>query len=397
MAPRIVDEREHRRGLILGLTLAEVLLLLLFLLMLALAVPLKKRIEEARSAEKEVVTLRSQIEELKWVAKELADGQTEKLDQLATRLQNLRNIESLMAAAKLGEPQLRRLLALVAPFSGASEMETLEVFLQEAASVNPDDPPASLKRASAFVRVAGKDIRPELVSALAPITTNEENLRRLESIYEEAARVNPDDPPAALVKALKEMERLAQAPSHSATDVTAGPGEHNWPPIISLSEADGYYFPKGKAELSSKFERKVREKIVPSLLELAAKFRCDVIEVTGHTDEQAIASRNSNLDQELLPVLRGTGQISTLIPSDNAGLGLARSVAVARMLLSDPRLKAYRVLPMSAGQLIDVGERVTLGVGGDVKQRRRIEIRLRRSSAHGGEARAAAGPRASAQ
>jgi hypothetical protein len=79
------------------------------------------------------------------------------------------------------------------------------------------------------------------------------------------------------------------------------------------------------------------------------------------------------------------------------GFGLARAVAVARMLMSDPRLEAYRVLPMSAGQLIDVGERVTVGVGGDVKQRRRIEIRLRRSSAHGGEVRATAGPRASAQ
>lgn len=31
------DEREHRRGLVLGLTMAEVLLLLLFLLLLALA------------------------------------------------------------------------------------------------------------------------------------------------------------------------------------------------------------------------------------------------------------------------------------------------------------------------------------------------------------------------
>jgi hypothetical protein len=36
MASRIADEREQRRGLILGLTLAEVLLLLLFLLLLVL-------------------------------------------------------------------------------------------------------------------------------------------------------------------------------------------------------------------------------------------------------------------------------------------------------------------------------------------------------------------------
>jgi outer membrane protein OmpA-like peptidoglycan-associated protein len=276
-------------------------------------------------------------------------------------------------------------------------MDTLESFLREAAHIDPDDPPATLKRASAFIRVAGKDIRPEHVSTLAPITSNEESLRRFESIYQDAAHINPADPPAALAKAMKEMERLAQASSSNSSDATAsGPGEHNWPPIISLSEADGYYFAKGKADLSSQFERKLREKIVPSLIQLATKFRCDIIEVTGHTDEQAIAARNSNLDQELLPVLRGSSQVSTLIPSDNAGLGLSRAVAVARMLMGDQRLDAYRVLPMSAGQLIDVGERVTVGINGDVKQRRRIEIRLRRSSQQGGEARGVPAPRASA-
>ncbi|MCC2099180.1 MAG: hypothetical protein KDJ29_19985, partial [Hyphomicrobiales bacterium] len=36
MNPELIDDREYRRGMILGLTLAEVLLLLLFLLMLAL-------------------------------------------------------------------------------------------------------------------------------------------------------------------------------------------------------------------------------------------------------------------------------------------------------------------------------------------------------------------------
>src|SRR5262249_13774562 len=39
---RILDEREHRRGLVLGLTLAEILILLLFLLLLALGTRLEK-------------------------------------------------------------------------------------------------------------------------------------------------------------------------------------------------------------------------------------------------------------------------------------------------------------------------------------------------------------------
>ena len=44
MARYLVDEREHRRGLVLGLTLAEVLILLLFLLLLTLGARLVKLI-----------------------------------------------------------------------------------------------------------------------------------------------------------------------------------------------------------------------------------------------------------------------------------------------------------------------------------------------------------------
>jgi flagellar motor protein MotB len=207
--------------------------------------------------------------------------------------------------------------------------------------------------------------------------------------------VSPTDPPAALRNGLEAIARLA-----SSGDATAnngkGTGEHNWPPIITLSEAEGNFFATGKAELSVEFERKLQAKIVPMLLELAEKHDVDVIEVTGHTDEQAIVPRNSNLDQALLPVLKGSAQVSTLIPSDNAGLGLSRAVAVARVLLSDQRVQAYRVLPMSGGQLIDVGERVTEGSKGDLKERRRIEIRLRRSQ-QSMAARPAMSPRAAAQ
>jgi outer membrane protein OmpA-like peptidoglycan-associated protein len=337
MAPRIVDEREHRRGLILGLTLAEVLLLLLFLLLLAMAVPLKRQLDQTHAAQ-------------------------EKLAEVAERLQKLRNIEALLAAARLEEAQLKKLIRAATPFASPAQMEALELFLQNAARIDPDDAPAALKRASAFLALAGKDIRPEDVSALAPVLSNADSLNRFEKAYREATRINPDDPPAALMRGIEELERAAQVASTKAQEATTGGlGEHNWPPIISLSEADGYYFATGKAGLSSEFQRKLRDQIVPLLVQRAITFRCDIIEVTGHTDEQTIPARNSNLDQKLLPVLRGTTQVSTLIPSDNAGLGLARAVAVARVLMGDQRLEVYRVLPMSAGQLIDVDEKVTVG------------------------------------
>jgi flagellar motor protein MotB len=154
-------------------------------------------------------------------------------------------------------------------------------------------------------------------------------------------------------------------------------GAHDWPPIIKLREAEGYYFAKGSAELTDQFQQNL-EKKVPELVKIGKDFDVDVIEVIGHTDEQAILQRFSNLDKQLLEVTKGTGAISTLLPADNAGLGLARAVSVVRVLTADNRLQGFRILPLSGGQLIDVNDTVAQGAGGDVKERRRIEIRLRR-------------------
>jgi flagellar motor protein MotB len=396
MAPRIVDEREHRRGLILGLTLAEVLLLLLFLLMLALAIPLKSRIETARKTEANLEALRAQIEILKPIAESVGAGDTTRAAELSRQLKTWREIQAILAAVDIDQSQLKGLMETMKPFMASGlQRSVLKSLLEESFRVDPDDPPAALKRALAFVRIAGKDVRPELVSTLAPVVKNAPALKEFDALYKDASRVSPTDPPAALRNGLEAIARLA-----SSGDATANNGkgtrEHNWPPIITLSEAEGNFFATGKAELSVEFERKLQAKIVPMLLELAEKHDVDVIEVTGHTDEQAIVPRNSNLDQALLPVLKGSAQVSTLIPSDNAGLGLSRAVAVARVLLSDQRVQAYRVLPMSGGQLIDVGERVTEGSKGDLKERRRIEIRLRRSQ-QSMAARPAMSPRAAAQ
>ena len=156
-------------------------------------------------------------------------------------------------------------------------------------------------------------------------------------------------------------------------------GEHDWPPIIKLKEAEGYLFGKGSAEFPEQFKQKLEQNIVPQLLRIGEDFGVDVIEVIGHTDEQAILQRFSNLDKQLLEVTKGTGAINTLLPADNAGLGLARAVSVARALATDSRLSKYRFLPLSGGQLIDTNDAIAHGTGGDVKERRRIEIRLRRS------------------
>ena len=153
-----------------------------------------------------------------------------------------------------------------------------------------------------------------------------------------------------------------------------------WPPIISLSEAGGYYFEVGSAELSEEFKQALTDKVVPKILQIATQYPdVDIIEVVGHTDEQLIRRRYSNLDGVLIDVLRN-GDVASLIPADNAGLGIARAVAVVTRLLQDSRLEARfsRILPMSGAQLIQVDETLTHGSQGDVRERRRIEIRLRK-------------------
>ena len=58
------DEREHRRGLVLGLTMAEVLLLLLFLLLLALAARIVNLTRENASQAREIVRAEDTIKAL---------------------------------------------------------------------------------------------------------------------------------------------------------------------------------------------------------------------------------------------------------------------------------------------------------------------------------------------
>jgi hypothetical protein len=118
--------------------------------------------------------------------------------------------------------------------------------------------------------------------------------------------------------------------------------------------------------------------VVKRLLEIIKQYDINVIEVVGHTDEQPIAGKTSNLDRDLFPYLRGQSTVK-LTPSDNAGLGLARAVAVLRFLREDQRLDQLRIIPLSAAQLIDVGDRLSTGAPYAIQHRRRIEIRVRRS------------------
>ena len=185
-----------------------------------------------------------------------------------------------------------------------------------------------------------------------------------------------------LEKQLKEATKQ-NAELKTALEKEGGKGSvqgHKWPPIINLSEAGGYYFDVGSAELSEEFKAALVDKVAPKILQIALEYPdVDVIEVIGHTDEQIIRRHFSNLDGMLIDALK-TGNVASLVPADNAGLGISRAVAVVTRLLQDSRLQERfsRILPMSGAQLIQVDETLSQGSAGDVRERRRIEIRLRK-------------------
>ena len=67
MSRRALEEREQRRGLVLGLTLAEVLLLILFLLMLALGSRMEYWRQEAEHRQQEYIELVAMQDSLKTI------------------------------------------------------------------------------------------------------------------------------------------------------------------------------------------------------------------------------------------------------------------------------------------------------------------------------------------
>lgn len=154
------------------------------------------------------------------------------------------------------------------------------------------------------------------------------------------------------------------------------------PPIIVLSEETrAYTFPSGSAELSDIFMKRLGG-ILNQIEDLALEYKCDKIEVVGHTDGQNVVMSKTNLDQELLGFIEG--QYLRLDCSDNAGLGLMRAVAVTNFLCqrqAEGWLQMIKVIhPLSAGQVILPGGSLAPSKDKeDNPSRRRIEIRLLRS------------------
>lgn len=319
-----LEHKGYNRGLILGLTMAESMLLLVFCLLLVAAAIIKAEQNKALHAQMQLESLRKQV------AEEKAKTETDikKLASEITALQaQLQSANIQPAEREKFEKEWRDLVLA---------RETVQRLKDQ--GLEPERL-AELENALAVLKESGFSIEDAKVL--------EDRLQGLLAIEQKQADAKP----------------------------------HQWPPIINLSEAGGYFFRSGSAELTPAFAEKLTGSIADQIAQNLEQYDVDIIEVIGHTDEQPISRTVSNLDQSYIDVLKGEKPIASVLPADNAGLGLARAIAVANVLRADKKLVGATILPMSAAQLILPGDTLTKGQAGNVESRRRIEIRIRRRNA----------------
>jgi flagellar motor protein MotB len=327
----------YQRGLVLGLTMAEIMILLVFCLLIAMATFLKREETKRIAAEQELQQQRLQNERTRDVVDALR-----KSAALAEKVQSL---------SGLSDPQ-----AIDQYWRELVDSRTVVIEIEKSLSV--------------------KELR-EGIANVAALRSNGIDVDKAIRDSEIVAAINRamTKPGAAPVPTQVILDTIARGLA------AAGPGGHQWPPIIRMSEADGYFFKSGSAELSPTFHDALVNKTPGEILSYIRKYDVDVIEIVGHTDERPIGVRQySNLDRDLLSVLKNTAGVVSLIPADNAGLGLARAVAVVSVLRQSPLLAGYKLIPLSGAQLVNTDETLAIaGLPGDIQQRRRIEIRLRKS------------------
>jgi hypothetical protein len=163
------DPREYRRGMVLGLTLAETLLLLLFLLLLASSAVLLRRDEALREARAASEALRPLLQRLQSEGR-AAEGAA--LDELASRLE--RAAAAQMEAAELREALQRAEARARAADRSREEAERLAARLQREAA--PTGTGADAEAVAA--RLAEADRRVEEASRM--LTRSDEARTRAE-------------------------------------------------------------------------------------------------------------------------------------------------------------------------------------------------------------------------
>jgi outer membrane protein OmpA-like peptidoglycan-associated protein len=313
-------ERGHRRGVVLGLTMAEIMLLLLFCLLLVAASIMQQRDQTIAALTQDVAQAQKALD---------AAG----IELPAQSMSLLRQLETENAAltATLTEQ--------------TSELVRLRELEQQAQRSFPQ-----------LQKDRSENTWRELVLATEASAALEETGATLDEA----------------------MSAIAQTRRQQATRFS--PGGDNWPPMIRLN-SDEFRFVRNSAELSQEFKNRLQTEVADQLADLLVRFNADVVEVVGHTDEQGITgTRRSTLDELAISAMGGTTDINKLVPADNAGLGLARAISVANALGDAIVVNEVKIIPLSAAHLVRPGDKISDGLNpADDADRRRIEIRVRRS------------------
>lgn len=190
MASRVADEREQRRGLILGLSLAEVLLLLLFLLLLLLVNKVQQSRERAERAEQGKEQVSAALAELKPLQQALMLGgarDVNSVQQLIVRFQNLQKLEQELAAARLENAELTKQSELFKSFGLASDekLSSVATAIRRAAEIDPNDPPTILKRAMDVLDRLGPTTQPNQVKPLSQMVAGPEADKKIAELEAE--------------------------------------------------------------------------------------------------------------------------------------------------------------------------------------------------------------------
>ena len=375
----------YRRGVIFGLTMAEILLLLIFCLLLFMAT-LDEKIEELTKLNE---TLESQnLEYLKENKILLAQNARYKENIAALGQDTSVPVEVYEVVTKMDDEELFKFVENSELASTLSPEDFSEVFEKaeqwDTVTNQPQNPKVDI------ITDLAKELKPEQLNKLIEnaYVASQTDAEVLDAALEEFNKPKEKPPEPALAPIDPKIRELAESVSLDDLKLLAeGKMEekveagNNWPPIISLPEAENYSFKLGSAQLTESFKGQLSNEIVNQILQTLAEYDADLIEVIGHTDLQPMSmARVTNLDKSALEYFETPDKV-LLRARDNAGLGYARALSVTKHLLQTPELKDYTILPYSAAQMVTPNHTITTKDDKfDSSQLRRIEIRVRRQN-----------------
>ena len=366
---------DYRRGVIFGLTMAEVLLLLIFCLLLFVAT-LNRKIAEFLQKNEYL----SQANEILEVSNANYQNALRNLDQSTAVSQEVFDVVNI-----LDDDQLKKLIQnseIASTFSSDQLQEYFAKAEKWDTFTNQTQEP-TFTQLDSIERLATSEQLSRLMDN-ADIAMNydaevlQEKISKAEKWDNQASLPKPEpiDPYLKLLISqvtVTDLELLAAGQLE--------PVGNNWPPIISLPEAENYSFKIGSAELTENFKMQLDGGIIEEILKTLSEYDADLIEIIGHTDLQPMSrARVSNLDTAAREFFQKNANI-TLRAKDNVGLGYARALSVTKHLRENPKLQDYTILPYSAAQMITPEGTLTKQDDNFTSsQLRRIEIRVRRQN-----------------